>query len=451
MKKCIFLFLFLSVSHLLSSQNFELVGTRLTEFDWSFPDPIAVNQDSEGNYFIYLAESAEPRNPELVKLDASTGVWDDITMNGLNTPAQSTTDGIVMDDGTTYFGMRSFDNNYYGYKVSADGTLEQLGTGAIPTNGVFGIETATTMDSEGKFYVAGVLNGGFCSVFDDDTWTSLPNFQLADPPLDRSPGLAVDENDNLYVVFEEKEDNTGDDILVKLRMLSPGATDWTTLYEETESSNVPTIYAVSSSEVYITYWKQQDDAQFYYYVKMYNGSTMEDIGDPIVFDYDECDRSDVIKLSGNNKLYLSTCEDIYEYDPETNAWTVLTNDIADNGIVTSFNDRFYEADDGSLINVISNAYDDEFAVIKYTPDDLGTVEYDYGKVTLAPNPTSNSFIVSMQKEEISKVEIFSTSGKLIQNYTLKPVAQLEVDLSDQPDGVYLVKLNGKETYKVVKK
>lgn len=94
--------------------------------------------------------------------------------------------------------------------------------------------------------------------------------------------------------------------------------------------------------------------------------------------------------------------------------------------------------------------EDETEFLLSISEDLGVLS-----IGLYPNPTEDKVVVTLSEDSIENVEaVLSTvSGMVIERFRFSGVQQ-EVDLSSQPDGVYLLKLildNETRTWKIVKR
>lgn len=77
--------------------------------------------------------------------------------------------------------------------------------------------------------------------------------------------------------------------------------------------------------------------------------------------------------------------------------------------------------------------------------DIGAYEYDLGlsidneffdkTISITPNPTSNTFVLDLKEEILKKVSIYNQLGKLC-----KETTSSEIDLSNQANGVYFIKI-----------
>jgi hypothetical protein len=74
------------------------------------------------------------------------------------------------------------------------------------------------------------------------------------------------------------------------------------------------------------------------------------------------------------------------------------------------------------------------------------------EITVYPNPAKDDFWIRSEKDfsenGLGSVEVFNLTGDMIYNAILQG-SQHQVDLHDQPAGLYLVRM-GDQTYKVLK-
>ncbi len=461
MRKSTFLMIWGFIPVFFWAQHFSLIGERYPQYQWSNSACIGVNQDEEGNILMILKESAQPRNPEIVRMNMSTLTIEELTMNDLPTQAFSTGEAIVKENSNIYLGMRSFDNRYFAYDILPDITLDPFGsdTGVVPNNNPGGgVDTAVEMDSNGAFYVAGGLEGSFISKYENGTWSFLPKFNdlTYEDPLIQFPDLGIDENDNLYVVFQERQGEVqGSPWRTKLKKLSPNSDAWETIHEETLGNEAPALLVVSSNEMYFSFQQLLDDSQFYFIIRKYDGNTVTQVGQPILFDYYNCLQADMIKLSSDGKLYFSNCDNMFVYNEEQNEWMMLENDIADGRFIASFNDKFYEMNDGTLLNIASVLDDtftyEDFSLIRYTPEGLKTKDIKNNfQITAYPNPTNDEINISLNNEKLNTIEIFNTAGQLVNTFSPKSTNTYKLSMAQYPKGVYLIRINGGKTVKVIR-
>jgi len=67
-----------------------------------------------------------------------------------------------------------------------------------------------------------------------------------------------------------------------------------------------------------------------------------------------------------------------------------------------------------------------------------------GALKVYPNPTTGLVIVEGETlKQGDRIDVFSATGTLVKQYTANP-RQTTIELGNQPQGVYVVKVNGKE-------
>lgn len=113
--------------------------------------------------------------------------------------------------------------------------------------------------------------------------------------------------------------------------------------------------------------------------------------------------------------------------------------------------------DDTPINVTNattpiNLQPGQFRVYGNQPSTLSTNNFEMNtNVTLAPNPTSNSFTISVAT---TKVEIYSVTGQLVKSFNNSFDNNYSFDVTDLNKGIYFVKAadqNGSEkTMKLLK-
>lgn len=66
-------------------------------------------------------------------------------------------------------------------------------------------------------------------------------------------------------------------------------------------------------------------------------------------------------------------------------------------------------------------------------------------IEIFPNPTHNRFTVNLSDNtENNVVNVFDLTGKLVFAGIEKKTKQIEIDLQDQPSGIYVVELKNSE-------
>lgn len=74
----------------------------------------------------------------------------------------------------------------------------------------------------------------------------------------------------------------------------------------------------------------------------------------------------------------------------------------------------------------------------------GIKENSNTSVSIYPNPTKDKFQVLGLKSKVEKVEIYNIIGEIIFNLTIQQSNNLTIDLSNQPNGVYLLKMTDEQ-------
>ncbi|WP_300669864.1 T9SS type A sorting domain-containing protein [Soonwooa sp.] len=90
-----------------------------------------------------------------------------------------------------------------------------------------------------------------------------------------------------------------------------------------------------------------------------------------------------------------------------------------------------------------------FEVIHFKAAKLSTSDKDLSKRSFGPNPVKNVLNIQNQMN-ITTVQIFDLSGKLVYELNNQSSKSLNVDMSKLKSGTYLVKLNNDKSFKVIK-
>jgi bacillolysin len=206
-----------------------------------------------------------------------------------------------------------------------------------------------------------------------------------------------------------------------------------------------------SGDSYPEYWKGWID---------FNGDGIFDNATEMIFDlhgsfYQITTSFSIPNTTGAKRLRICMSYDPISSACMNNAWgetedyTVFV--ISNMGITGDENDptTVETGSDEDLLETII----DENAV--QTPRNIMTATQQVSEAaafSLAPNPTTG--IIRLQSEMplngAVKVEVFATSGQLLQSINLDASAQINesIDLGDQPDGLYLVRLSNGGNCKV---
>ena len=148
-----------------------------------------------------------------------------------------------------------------------------------------------------------------------------------------------------------------------------------------------------------------------------------------------------------------------------NAFTVtskvctLGDYMDDNGQVNQFFGQlcnFFMKDSNYYYTIESNGNEKTlkignaiFQEIHFKSANLGTKDNELSKVVLGTNPVKNTLNIT-NSAIISSVKIFDSSGKLVYDKQDEKSKILTIDMRSFKTGSYIIQLNGRETYKIIK-
>jgi hypothetical protein len=73
---------------------------------------------------------------------------------------------------------------------------------------------------------------------------------------------------------------------------------------------------------------------------------------------------------------------------------------------------------------------------------LGLEELNAARVSIYPNPTTGKVSVAFAKAEQAGIEVLDVAGRQVTNLNMtSPAGKLELDLSDQPNGIYMIRVS----------
>jgi hypothetical protein len=84
---------------------------------------------------------------------------------------------------------------------------------------------------------------------------------------------------------------------------------------------------------------------------------------------------------------------------------------------------------------------------------VGIDNFSESGISVYPNPTKGKFTISNQGLEAYGFKICDITGNIIQRFNNLTARQYQIDISDQPDGVYILKILSKKgirTQKIIK-
>lgn len=80
---------------------------------------------------------------------------------------------------------------------------------------------------------------------------------------------------------------------------------------------------------------------------------------------------------------------------------------------------------------------------------INTIEASQ-KVSLYPNPTRGIFNVEIKNSDVKSVKVYNIAGVMIKELHFEKSGVVSVDLSNESEGIYLVKIEGADTSKTIK-
>ena len=93
----------------------------------------------------------------------------------------------------------------------------------------------------------------------------------------------------------------------------------------------------------------------------------------------------------------------------------------------------------SLITELEGCMSEESDILYYVRS--GLTEHFENNIIVYPNPSDGVFYLEQANHSYSKAQIYNSNGQLIQELHITQ-AKTQIDLSQQPEGIYLVKLHG---------
>jgi len=112
--------------------------------------------------------------------------------------------------------------------------------------------------------------------------------------------------------------------------------------------------------------------------------------------------------------------------------------------------RFYCSQPGCQIPVppTGRVTNDEVAInepVEDSNEELTQEEIDDAEISLYPNPTNGNLTMTLRSNTgvsvVNKINIYSTSGKLVKQFNSNSHKQLEMDFSDLSNGLYMIHIH----------
>ncbi len=146
------------------------------------------------------------------------------------------------------------------------------------------------------------------------------------------------------------------------------------------------------------------------------------------------------EISCNGTMATLTAPDGYNYYEWNTGATTQSITVADTGIYQVWVNQ-------GIGFVSSEPYHVENLEVMCNLS--ATAEVDIPHVKLYPNPASNQLFLEYQNIESTGVQLFNSSGQLIEEWEMGTAGKLQVDIDHLPTGIYLVK-SGHLTKKLLK-
>lgn len=362
MMKFTLLFSFLIACVTINAQNFELVGPRAyNPNNWDVPTSVNLYFDSSGTLFNYINEASQPRSNELVKYNALTDTWTNLTNNSFSVPGGSgNTGGIPMADGSIITITDSFGANsqHYAYTIFPDGTANPFPAHPLPLNDAAGISIFPVQAPNGDIYYSHNVINVDVGKWDGTQWTELP--EVTTGTFGGSSGIGVDENGDVYVVHTDNTSNYN----ARLVVFNQATNSWDQLFLSPEGGlSESEIYVVNSTEIYIYYADNNN-----LYVTRFDGNNFTSMGNPVPGESTFLRPGAMLKSQTTGDVYLAgrrpDGNGFYKYNASTDNWDVVINDIADGGIIVDYQPSL--AEKNGCIYISSNE-SNAITTVKYCP------------------------------------------------------------------------------------
>jgi len=329
--------------------------------------------DSSGTLYNYINEASQPRSNELVRYNAATNNWTNLTNDSFSVPNGSgNTGGIPMADGSIVTITNSFGGpnaQHYAYTIFPNGTATPFPTHPFPVANNAGISIFPVQAPNGDIYYSHNVINVDVGKWDGTQWTELP--EVTTGTFGGSSGIGVDENGDVYVVHTDN--TTG--YRARLVKFDQANNTWNQVFLSPETGlEESEIYVVSSSEIYIYY---SSNTQLY--VTRFDGTGIIPItttmGNPVPGQGTFLRPGAMLKSSvGDVYLanYTNSGNGFYKYNTGADNWDIVPNDIADGGLIVGYHPTLTEKD-GCIY--VSGNENNGITTVKYCPT-CATVNLD---------------------------------------------------------------------------
>jgi len=219
--------------------------------------------------------------------------------------------------------------------------------------------------------------------------------------------------------------------------------------------------AVYNGELYVGGYFYKSDGNVGNNIQRWNGTSWNDVGGGTDHQIENL-------LVYHGKLYAMgvfteaggvPVDGIAEWDGTK--WCSIdsvTTDNADPGAAATYKDSLYVGGDfwtidGSNISFIAEWVDGNYVANCGQPTGVNQLKINNEQLKIYPNPNNGQFTLSLSNlTENCNVEIYNVLGEKVYTDAL-PQSQSNINLTGQPNGVYLIRVNERNTYltqKIVK-
>ena len=462
------LFILLTLS--LSAQSFKLVGVRGINAAEGWDKSVAnsVHFDQAGRLYLHFTTfDTIAYKVNLIRHDFTNNQWSRVLAQDIVFAQKvEESDAIGLNDGTSIAVTQQYNSSigkYFNsmYRISPDGTHNFLGPNPI---------TATLYDFYQGYPAMALAPNGNIYLFEYASsislssvhrftkwngiqWADLPGLPLADMP--RNVSIAINSQGRVYASYYIRGQNK-----TKVVRLNANETSWEELFiteQADRHEQNPKVHVTFDDEVYLTSYTLAGDFTTGFFglshIFKQTANGWVELGNGM-----RVGPGQSFLKTQSGELYLTGSDvvTIYKYNPSTNTWVPLQNDIQDGQRVSGYRPQLIEGSDGKIYNIFSNGIYLEMTVVQYKPEtlsvnDIGTDESD---ISIYPNPFKNSFNIKLGKalnDGKHTYELLDASGRLIKKDKLSE----NISANHLEQGVYIFTIkdrNGKmvATKKIIK-
>jgi uncharacterized delta-60 repeat protein len=325
----------------------------------------------------------------------------------------------------------------------------------------FNQATAIATDNSGNVYVTGnsndpiSTNWGFATVKYNSTGTQLWDVRY-DGPNNTSIGspcaIAIDPSGNIIVTGYSGNSSSGASNYATLKYNSSGVQQWVQLYNGVgnDDDEATALALDAAGNIYVTGFSYSSISDYDFVTVKYNNAGTQQWFVPYNGQSNNADKATAIALDAAGNVFVTGSS----FDSLTNN-DFATVKYSNNGNL-SWNETFNTINNGSDIpssiavdqqgnTYVSGPAGSQYATIKYGIATGITETNSQISFSVYPNPSSGIFTIENLSNN-SEMEIYNSLGqKIFQSEIENPKS--EIDLSDQTNGIYFVKVKtGKEIF-----